>query len=375
ELYVIPSGQDDRGEEFLGGETLTSYSEARVIVLNKTDDGLCDIKAVDTDGDSYFFESVPLSDNASLSLELRVGAGGFLATVTPENGDSVSVQGTLETGDSDKGADTDVEETVAMPTANDPLDTSVAMPGFESLVIPYPSTMKVAKTNDSSCFVQLDAVNDTNNNGISFNLIALQGTYEERLNSNSTAKDTMVEIGGKVCDQTFPGMLIQNIGTEFSDGGTYYAALSYLWMSGAVFEENSSTPVRGVLECRYYGTDYILAVFTLADEGAIQRYFDISRNIFDSISRNSTWSTPDDSNTAASWSDPGDYDYDPWSDPGDYDYDPWSDPGDYDYDPWSDPGDYYDGDYTDGSDPGDYYDGDYTDGTDPGDYYDDNYGY
>ncbi|MGE4353665.1 MAG: hypothetical protein AB7D36_06240, partial [Oscillospiraceae bacterium] len=76
ELYVIPSGQDDRGEEFLGGETLTSYSEARVIVLNKTDDGLCDLKAVDTDGDSYFFESVPLSDNASLSLELRVGAGG-----------------------------------------------------------------------------------------------------------------------------------------------------------------------------------------------------------------------------------------------------------------------------------------------------------
>ncbi|MEA4894195.1 MAG: hypothetical protein VB064_02925 [Oscillospiraceae bacterium] len=350
ELYVAASGSDNWGESLIS-DVLAYGSEGQIFTLDNTSDSVYDIKAVDTDGDNYYFYHLPLSQSAS--LELVMNTDECSAIVRPQNGEALTIPGDFEFGENH-------EDIIPAPTANDPLDESVAIPGFEDLIIPFPSTMQVAKSNADNSFIQLEAVNDPdNNNGISFNLIALGGTYEQRLNSSDTAQDALVEIVGKVCEQTFPGMLIKNIGSEFFDCGTYYSALSYLWMSGEVFEEASGTPIRGVLECRYYGTNYILAVFTLADEGAIQNYFEISRNIIDVISLDSSWITPKNSNSNNSWSDPGDADYDPWSDPGDYDYDPWSDPGDY-----------YDGDYTDASDPGDYYDGDYTDASDPGDYYD-----
>jgi hypothetical protein len=209
-------------------------------------------------------------------------------------------------------------------------------------------------------------------------LIELGGTYDQRLSSSATAQAAFAEISPKICDIQFPGKLISTIGTDFADGGTYYSATSYLWLSGEVFEQPAGTPVRGVLECRYYGhTGYILAVLTLADEGVISNYFGIARNILNAISFGDGWTTP----SGGTWSDPGDGrgdyfgGYDPWSDPGDngywedgqwyesndagWDYDPWSDPGDGD-DAWSDPGDY--GDY------GDYYydDGEWYESNDAG---------
>jgi len=278
------------------------------------------------------------------------------------------------------------EETVAAPTPDDPLDASIAMPGFESLMVYYPSTMKVAASNDR--FLQIDAVNDPDNHEvILLDFIEIQGTYDDRLSSSKTARAAFAEIAPKICEIQFPGMLIKTVGTEFVDGGTYYSAINYLWMSGEVFEQAADTPVRGILECRYYGhTGYILAVFTLADEGAIPNYFGIASNIINAISFDDGWTTPKASG-GTKWSDPGDYgyyedgqwyesnDYDPWSDPGDYgyyeddewyesdDYDPYSDPGDGD-DEWSDPGDTYDDGYVVESDPGDGDD----EWSDPGDY-------
>lgn len=249
-----------------------------------------------------------------------------------------------------------IEETVAAPTPDDALDTSIALPGFESLMIYYPSTMKVAASNDR--FLQLDAVNDPDNHEvIILDLIEIQGTYDDRLSSSKKAPAAFQEIAPKICDIQFPGMLIKTVGTEFVDGGTYYSAVNYLWMSGEVFKEAANTPVRGVLECRYYGhTGYILAVFTLADEGAIENYFGIASNIINAISFSDGWTTPKSSG-GTKWSDPGDYGY--YED----DYDPYSDPGDGD-DAWSDPGDTYDDGYMAESDPGDGND----EWSDPGDY-------
>lgn len=353
DLYIDPDGEENWETSLLGDNGFTD-SDSIQVSLEPTDNLLYDMKVSGADGDCYYFYELPLSNGTT--VELVSDQDEYKALVTPKKGDAVTICG-------------DHDYVVKAPTPEDLLDASISMPGYESLVIPYPSTMKVAKSNSENRFIQFDAVNDPDsNNGISFNLIELQGSYDNRLSSSSTAQSALVEIVGKVCEQTFPGMLISNIDTKFFDGGTYYSAMSYLWMSGEVFEETSNTPVRGVLECRYYGhTGYVLAAFTLADEGAIQNYFGIASNMFKAISFGDSWTTPDDTNSSSTWSDPGDYT--DWSDPGDYgtDYTDWSDSGDYgtDYTDWSDPGD-YGTDYTDWSDPGDY-GTDYADWSDPGD--------
>ncbi len=327
------------------------------------------IIAIDAQNDYYYFNGLPLSDGAVVKLVST--DDGYEAIVTPKNGDAVTVEGKFEWGETGEDGEADAQAVAGAPTLNDPLDASIALPGFESLVIPYPSTMKVALSNDR--FLQFDAVNDPDNHEvIMVDLIELQGSYDERLSSSQTAQAAMAEIAPKICDIQFPGMLIKTIGTEFVDGGSYYSAVNYLWMSGEVFQQAANTPVRGVLECRYYGhTGYILAVFTLADEGAIQNYFGIASNIVNAISFGNGWTTPDAAGSGVTWSDPGDYGYYYYEDGQWYesnDYDPWSDPGDGN-DEWSDPGDTYDDGYDIYSDPGDGND----EWSDPGDAYDDGY--
>ncbi len=365
ELYIGQADDEDMGKSLLKDDVLADNDSIEVSV-EPEDTKEYAILAVDAENDYYYFNGLPLSNGAVVKLVST--DDGWEAVVTPKNGDPVTVAGEFEWGDTgeteEAAAPEPSEVVVAAPTPSDPLDASIALPGYESLVIPYPSTMKVALSNER--FLQLDAVNDPDNHEVIIvDLIALQGSYDERLSSSKTAQAAMAEISPKICDIQFPGMLIQTVGTEFVDGGTYYSAVNYVWMSGEVFKQAADTPVHGVLECRYYGhTGYILAFFTLADEGAIQNYFGIASNIINDISFGDGWTTPDTSGSGSTWSDPGDYgyyedgqwyesnDYDPWSDPGDGN-DEWSDPGDtYDdgYDPWSDPGDGDD----EWSDPGDY---------------------
>lgn len=352
ELYIKDTYKDSWGRKSVLGDDALENKDKIEVSVKAADSSEYDIMAMDSDGDYYFFYELPLSKNATVKLVST--EDGYEAVVSPKKGDTITVEGEFEFGDSGE---------IAAPAPDDPLDASIALPGYESLLIPYPSTMQVIVSSDR--FLQIDAINDPDNhNVIMVDLVEIQGTYDTRLSAADTAQTALVEISQKICDIQFPGQLISSVGTAFVDGGTYYSALYYVWLSGEVFSLPAETPVRGVIECRYYGnTGYILALTTLADEGVFQNYFSIASNMFNAISFGSGWTTPDTSGSGTKWSDPGDYyyGYNPWSDPGDYgegygDYfydDEWYEPNDYD--PWSDPGDYY---YDDGEyyyDDGDYY--------------------
>ena len=91
------------------------------------------------------------------------------------------------------------------------------MPGFESLIIPYPSTMQVILSNDR--FFQLDAISDPGNHSvILFDPIELGGNYEQRLGASDSSQAALLEIARKVCDIQFPNQSVQNLGAEFYDG-------------------------------------------------------------------------------------------------------------------------------------------------------------
>lgn len=327
ELYISDTDAGDWGVSILGDDIFADNDEIQVSV-EPADSPAYDIMAIDIDGDYYYFFGLPLSKGAV--VELVSTEVGYEAVITPKRGDPITVEGEFEFGAS----------AVAAPTPDDPLDSAIALPGYESLMIYYPSTMQVILSNDR--FLQIDAINDPDNhNVIMVDLVEIQGTYDARLSTGSTAQTALIEIAKKICDIQFPGQLINSVGTAFVDGGSYYSALYYVWLSGEVFSLPAETPVRGVIECRYYGhTGYILALVTLADEGVIQNYFGIASKMFNAISFGGSWTTPDASDSGVKWSDPGDYyyDYDPWSDPGDYgdgygDYfydDEWYEPNDYD---------------------------------------------
>ncbi len=351
ELYIAEADEEDLGKSVLDGDILKDNDSIEVPV-EPVDSKDYAIMAMDTSGDYYYFNDLPLSNGAAIKLVST--DDGYEAVVKPKNGDPVTVEGEFawgDTGDAEEAVA--IEETVAAPTPDDPLDASIPLPGYESLVIPYPSTMKVTLSNER--FLQIDAVNDPDNHEvIMVDLIELGGSYDGRLSARSTVQGAFDEITQIICDSQFGDKLISIDSAQYMDGGSYYSTVSYFWVSGTIFEEAANTPVRGVLECRYYGnTGYVLAVYTIADEGAIQNYFGIATNILNAIDFGDGWTTSN-AGEGQNWSDPGDYGYG-WSDPGDtYDdgYDVWSDPGDGD-DEWSDPGDTYDDGYDVWSDPGD----------------------
>jgi hypothetical protein len=48
-----------------------------------------------------------------------------------------------------------VEEILPVPTPSDPPDASIPLPGYESLVIPYPSTIRIVHSNERFCRLML----------------------------------------------------------------------------------------------------------------------------------------------------------------------------------------------------------------------------
>ena len=355
ELYISAADADSWGDSLgvlADGKTMT-------LQLEHASPGAYDVMASDTDGDYYYFYDLPLSNRATLSLVST--ATGWQAQITDKKGETVSVEGDLEF------AAEDAE--ISPPSAEDPLKRSIPMPGYENVIIPYPATMQVITEDADSLHLQLDALNEPDvHECITFALIQLGGSYEARLNAGSdSAKTALAEIAPKVCDVLFTGKLIKSLGSNFVDAGNYYSYSYYTWMAGEIFDEAAETPVRGALDVRYYGpTGYVLAIFTLADESAIKRYYDIANKIVADVTLNPGWSTSQivANNDPQYGSDPGDngiYYDDEWYEPNDWD--PWSDPGDTgyyedeyyyddsyyyddgwyesnDYDPWSDPGDY-----------------------------------
>jgi|LSQX01.3.fsa_nt_gb hypothetical protein len=359
ELYISREDDQTWGDSFLGSAVFGDNQTIQV-ELDVKNTSSWDIQAVDSDGDYYFFYNLPLAN--ATTVQLIAKNDGCEAVVIPKKGAQIIIPGEFELGQLDAPEVTaaptpdDPPEVAAAPTPDDPLDSGIAMPGYESLWIPYPSTMEITKDNER--FLHFEAVNDPDyKEAVMFDLVQLGGTYEQRLQNASSVQAALLEIVVKITNLQFPDQVIQSIGEDYIDGGSYYSVISYLWLSGSVFTESSDVPVRGVVECRYYGPmGYILVAITLADESAVHRYFKIAQNILDNVDFGISWQTPVTSD--AQWIPPdeipwynGYEDYDPWSDPGDYyddSYDPWSDPGDYyddDYDPWSDPGDYYDDDY------------------------------
>lgn len=327
ELYISKTDADEWGESVLESEV---FSEKQTIQLeiDVKDAPSWDIHVVDWDGDFYFFYDLPIANGTTVQFVST--DEGYSVIVIPKKGTPLTIDGEFELG---------APEEIPSPSADDPLDLSIAMPGCESLLIPYPSTMQVTKQSDR--FLHFEAVNDPDyKEAVVFDLVQLGGTYEQRLQGASTVQPALLEIVEKITNIQLPDQVIKGIGADYIDGGNYYSVISYLWLSGSVFLEGSDMPVRGVVECRYYGpTGYILAAITLADEGAVQRYFQIAQNTLDNVSFGIEWQTPKEND--ANWAAPDDVpwyngydDYDPWSDPGDYGYDyddEYYEPNDYDF--------------------------------------------
>jgi hypothetical protein len=403
ELYISPIDADTWGDNLLAGNAEGGHTTMFLIsTYSESDTGIFDICAVDVDGDSYSFFDVALSDGASLKLSWP--GDDPEAVVTPKKGDAVTYAGEF-VASGDPGPESD---SLSLPTPDDPLTEEIDIPDFSpAITVRYPDTMFAKAMESSSYTLQLDALYEEElgevYNAIVVKMIQINDFDPYFTSGYGRAKEGMTKIAEALPELMFSGKFISALGSDFTDGGWYYEMLYYTWMDGGVFVDDISTPVRAVFDVRYVGpTGYVLVTVTLAEESRIQNYYDIARNIMDSIDWGGDWSTapktvPSSGGAGGAWSDTGDYgdtyywydsDGDVWywngyedvfigygdsyyidgdqyyesNDAGWDDYDPWSDPGDYDYyDDWSDPGDY--GYYDDWSDSGDYYD----DGT--GDYF------
>ena len=314
------------------------------------------------------------------------------------------------------------------PSVEDPLTEVAFFPGkFENFSINYPATMKTEPRTDLA-------------NSLDVNVIGCQGTddfyatsmitfqplvdVDRFLGQGSTlAKKAMGFLLENYVNGIYGSHLINMIGTDFEDHGSYYSIKGYMWFSGEVYQEDIDTPVRGVTEMRYFGpTGYGMFATTIAPESVIEKYATITENMLETCTYKTDWSTAPktvpkqpgkakgktkqvtkkkksgasgdtgDYGTAYYWEDADgdiwywngysnefvaygtngyiddDGEYYESNDAGwNYDYDDSYYVDDYDIysdpgdgnDAWSDPGDYSDVGDTDWSDPGDYGDDDY----------------
>lgn len=334
----------------------------------------------------------------------------FTVFAAPINGRMMDADGNVLSG---------MEYIMLLPTPEDELNQTIAFPGdFSGISVSYPVTMNAKKHPNLSAGLSFNAEMEDgtddyySNITVSFQPVSGYDSYMTQ--GYATASKYLRTMLDQLAGSMYGNYLLKSVGSDVEDCGSYYSIKGYLWLDGSVFmNADAGTPVRAVMDIRYYGPiGYVLVTTSVALENRIENYYLIGENIVNSCTINVDWSTapkalPANADTKKSQavtggSDPGDYgtsyywyddDGDVWywngyedefigfgddyyiDDDGQYyesndagwdddyydydwdyyddDYDIWSDPGDG-YDAWSDPGDYY---YDDGW--GDYFDDDW----------------
>ncbi len=313
------------------------------------------------------------------------------------------------------------------PTADDQLTQVAYFPGkFEAFSINYPEKMTAKPRTDLANSLDFNVVGCIGmDDSYATTLVTfqpLQDIDQYMGKGAALAKPCMGFLLNNCVNTYFGSHLINMIGTDFEDHGSYYSIKGYMWFSGEIYDKDFDKPVRGITEMRYFGpTGYGMIATTIAPESVIERYAAITAKMLDTCTYKTDWSTAPKvvpaqpqkqkrSTKKSTASDSGDYgtayywtdeDGDIWywngyenifqsfgtdgyiDDDGEYyesndagwdvdnyydDYDIYSDPGDG-FDAWSDPGDYaysdigdnedYNYEYSDSGDYGDY--GDYGD--------------
>ena len=328
---------------------------------------------------------VLLDENGEDYLGLYFNNG----TLTDEEGDTLHPS-PWPTGSEDEGEGESAGD--GLPTPNDALNASISMPGISpSFDVWYPGdTMEGHQHPNMDCGLSFNALNEEGTDDYYSNIIvslaSISGYDQYMCKGYDTARHYMQLMSNDIINSMYGDKVLKTIGADFTDGGSYYSMMNYIWMDGSIFYDATSTPVRATVEIRYVGpTGYALVVSALSLENRIQNYYEIACRMIDNIDYGD-WSTapksvPASGGSGGAWSDTGDY--------GDTYY--WTDE---DGDVWYWNGyedifigfgdDYYvDGDqYYEANDAGwdddyydyyDYYD-DYDPWSDPGDYYDDGYG-
>ncbi len=308
------------------------------------------------------------------------------------------------------------------PTVDDQLTQVVYFPGkFEAYSINYPEKMSAKPRTDLANSLDFNVVGCIGmDDAYATSMITFQPFQDidqYMVSGAAKAKPCMGYLLNNCVNTYFGSHLINMIGTDFEDHGSYYSIKGYMWFSGEIYDKDFDKPVRGVTEMRYFGpTGYGMIATTIAPESVIEQYAAITAKMLDTCTYKTDWSTapkvvpaqpqqkPKSSNKKSTGSDSGDYgtpyywtdeDGDIWywngyenifqsfgsdgyiDDDGEYyesndagwdvdnyydDYDIYSDPGDG-FDAWSDPGDYAYSDIGDNED----YDYEFSDSGDYGD--------
>ncbi len=290
------------------------------------------------------------------------------------------------------------EALMLLPTPEDPLTQTISFPGsFSNVQVSFPVQMEGSPSSKMESGLSFSAVMEDGTDDYFSNItVSFQSAtgFEPYMTQGlATAKPKMEILLTQLLDSMFKNYLIKVNGTDCKDCGSYYSITGYVWLDGSIFAgADAGTPVRGTMEVRYYGSSsHVLVGTAIALENRIQNYYDICRNMLDTVSCVGGWSTAPKTVPAkpAKYSDSGDYgDTFYWYDE---DGDVWYWNGSEDiFIGFGD--DYYiddDGQYYESNDAGwdddDYYD-DYDfeydyydeyddyDWSDAGDYYDDGWG-
>ena len=95
QLYIGEADDEDEGE-FVFDDDILEDNDSIEVSVEPTDSKSYSILAMDTSGDYYYFNDLPLSNGAVVKLVAT--KDGYEAVVTPKNGDRVTVEGELVLG-------------------------------------------------------------------------------------------------------------------------------------------------------------------------------------------------------------------------------------------------------------------------------------
>lgn len=179
----------------------------------------------------------------------------------------------------------------ALPSETDELTQAVKMSDPNGITVLYPETM-AAIDEQPLCitFTSQSGEGDLYGNVV----MRMQETngYDQLMTGGAAAsKAGMLRFATDSLNTAFPGKITSTIGTEFYDGGAYYGAKVYVWMTGSAIAADVATPMRGAFDVRYYGPGYAVVCGAVADESIISRYYGIAKNMINGITYGGNWTT------------------------------------------------------------------------------------